>query len=333
MKRSLLLPALLLFGLFQGCKTDDAFDGPSLNDLYGKFSVVQGLTASRYDIDFSTGQSTIFNASFSKNVAWTLQIKGLSSGAVKEITGFSNLLDASNAEWNGTTTQLPLFRIEDCAVQLTFENEVDTLRDTVHVIGTRVNEGFLLSDFEDGANSGWVTFAQSGANMSFGVQASDSAAQGNKYYNMAGVVDWDWLLGYLYLPASAYGASTFPLSSNPDEVYFNTMMYKQENLSNGILLFQFTEDDNGDGTYTSANEDMYSVQVTLTQNGWSQLSVKYSDLATLVNGSPATPAGNGVHEPNKVTQVNVLFLKNPTSGFCHTRLDYMLFTQGGPLVP
>lgn len=333
MKYSLLFSAIISLVVFSGCKTDDEFDGPSLNDLYGKFSIVEPLSASVYDVDFGTGQTTFFQASFSKNIAWKLNITGLESGAKKEITGFSNVLDATNATWNGTITKLPLFRIEDCAVELTFDTETDTLRDTLHVASARINEGFLLSDFEDGVNPGWQSFAQSGASMSFAVQTSDSAAQGAKYFDMGGVVDWDWLLGYLYLPASAYGATTYPLSANPDEVFFNSMIYKSESLSNGILLFQFTEDDNGDGTFTSANEDMYSIQVTLSENGWSQLSVKYSDLATLVNGSPATPAGNGVHEPNKLSQVNVLFLKNPSSGYAHTRLDYLIFTQGAPLVP
>jgi hypothetical protein len=333
MKNNSLFSAFLALVLFMGCKSDDAFDGPSLNDLYGQFSIVEPLTTSNDDVDFSSGQTTFFRATFSKNIAWTLHITGLSSGAMKEITGFSNILDATNSTWNGTTTRLPLFRIEDCAVELTFENEADTLRDTLHIAGTRINEGFLLSDFENGVNSGWSSFAQTGANMSFGVLSSDSAAQGNNFFDMAGVVDWDWLLGYLYLPATAYGSATFPLSSNPDEVFFNTLIYKPENLNNGLLLFQFTEDDNLDGVFTSASEDMYSIQVSPTEAGWSQLSVNYSDLVTLINGSPAAPAGNGIHEPHKLTQVNILFLKNPTSGFAHARLDYMIFTQGAPLIP
>jgi hypothetical protein len=53
----------------------------------------------------------------------------------------------------------------------------------------------------------------------------------------------------------------------------------------------------------------------------------------LVNGQPAAPNGNGVREPNKLTQVNILFLANPASGYANARLDYMIFTEGEALQP
>jgi hypothetical protein len=61
--------------------------------------------------------------------------------------------------------------------------------------------------------------------------------------------------------------------------------------------------------------------------------VKYSELQSLVNGQPAAPNGNGVREPNKLTQVNILFLANPASGYANARLDYMIFTEGEALQP
>ncbi len=319
--------------IFSGCKTEEEFDGPSLNDLYGSFSVVQGLNISDRNVDFATGETTYFTAQFSKNIDWTLRIKGLSSGAVKEIAGFSNLLDVGNATWNGTITSLPMFRVEDCAVELFFLNEADTLRDTLHVESMRINDGLLLSDFENGLNPGWNTFAQSGANMTFSIQSADIAAQGSKYFDIGGTVNWDWLIGYLYMPASAYGSPTFNLSSNGQNEYFNVMLYKPTELNNGIMLFQFREDDNGDGAYSSSTEDMFSIEIPLNQNGWNQYTVRYSDLATLINGAPAAAIGNGVHEPHKLFQVATLFLANPASGYAHAYIDYMIFTHNGPLVP
>lgn len=330
--RHLILGLLGVLAL-AGCETDETFDGPSLNDLYGAFNVVSPLQLSADTVNFSTGQSLTFSAQFSKNINWKLEIKGLESGAVKEITGFSNLLNSTNALWNGTTTHLPFFKVEDCAIQLSFEAESDTLRDTVFVSGNRVYEGLLLGDFEGTANPGWTSFVQSGANMSFGVLSDSLAAQGNGYFEIGGTVNWDYLIAYLYMPATAYGASTFNLSSNPDQVYFNTMLYKPTNLNNGIMLFQFPEDDNGDGVFTAASEDMYAVEVQMNQNNWTQLSVKYADLQSLVNGQPANPNGNGIREPHKLTQVNILFLANPASGYAKARLDYMIFTEGAPLQP
>jgi len=320
--------------LITACKTEDDFDGPSLNDLYGSFAVVQGLDASTEEVDFSTGETVFFTAQFSKNVNWTLHIKGLESGAVKEITGFSNLLQSDNSLWNGTTSVLPFFKAETCAVSLYVESESDTLRDTVTVLGTRNYPGLLLSDFEGIVNPGWTSFVQSGANMSFGIKDDPAgAAQGNKYFEIAGTVNWDYLIAYLYMPATAYNTSTFSLSTNASDVFFNTMLFKPEELNNGIMLFQFPEDDNGDGVFNAANEDMYAVEIDMTDNGWKPFSIKYSDLQSLVNGQPANPSGNGIKEPHKLKQVNILFLANPSSGYAKARLDFMIFTEGAPLQP
>lgn len=328
-----LLSAFILLFAFGGCTTEQEFDGPSLNDLYGDFSILQPFSVAAEQVDFSSGASTHFTAAFSKNVEWKIRITGLQSGAEKEITGFSNLIDQSNSAWKGTITTLPLFKQEVCAVELTFTAEVDTLRDTLSILETRVNEGLLLSDFENGTNPDWTSFVQSGANMSFVVQSADSAAQGSHYFDIGGTVNWDWLIAYLYMPASAYGSPTFNLSSNASQVYFNAMLYKPRELSNGLFLFQFTEDDNEDGTFSAATEDMYSIEVPMTQNGWSQLSIRYSDLTALVNGQPAAPAGNGVLEPNKLFRVQILFLANPNSGYAHAFLDYLIFTEGAALEP
>lgn len=333
MKYAFYITLLAFSFLYSGCKTEPEFDGPSLNDLYGEFSILQPFSAQLEQVDFSNGQTEFFNATFSKNVDWTITIRGLQSGAVKEISGFSNQINAANSTWNGSITNLPMFKPEICAIELRFAAESDTLRDTISITGTKTNEGLLLSDFENGLNPDWITFAQSGANMTFQVQTADSAAQGQKYFDIGGIVNWDYLIGYLDAPASAYGSPTFSLSPNASEVYFNTMLYKPRELNNGIMLFQFREDDNGDGVFTPASEDMYAIEVPMNKNGWSLLSAKYSDLQSLINGQPSTPAGNGLREPNKLWKVSVLFLANPATGYAHAFLDYMIFTQGAALEP
>jgi hypothetical protein len=149
MKKSIYI---LLFAslVYTSCKVDDEFEGPSLIDLYGEFTLVNDLDITNRDVDFSTGETTTFTASFSKNVNWTLEVKGLQSGAIKRFEGFSNVIDASNATWTGTTTDLPMFRAEDCAVQLSIENVADTLHDTLTVVGSKVYQGFVAADFENG---------------------------------------------------------------------------------------------------------------------------------------------------------------------------------------
>ena len=332
MKKTILF-VLLSSLLYTSCKVDEEFEGPSLVDLYGDFSIIDSLDITNPNVNFSTGESTAFTATFSKNVNWKLEVTGLQSGAVKRFEGFSNSLTAANATWNGTTTDLPMFRAEPCSVKLIIESAGVTLLKTLTVAGSKVYSGFVVADFENGWNSGWNKYVQSGANMNFALNDDGSAAQGDLCYQMAGEVSWDWLIGLVNMPGSAYGSTYYPLTSNPSNLYFNTMLYKPTVIDNGVVLFQIKEDDNQDGMYSVGTEDMYSIQVSLSDTAWSKISQRYDNIPTLVNGAPSGAIGNGLHEPNKVIEVSILFLANPTSGFSNTLLDYMIFTEGSALEP
>ncbi len=324
----------MIFFLFSCHKKDSKIDGPSLEDLNGAFYVVSPLTPSLDSVDFSLGQTVYFEASFSKTSEWNLKINGLVSGAEKIISGTSSQLNISSTLWGGETTNLPIFKNENCKVELTISGEDDTLVAFVKVIQPKTNDGFLIADFENGFNNGWTSFIQSGANMDFQVQTDASAPQGNKFYNMAGTVNWDWLIGLVNFKSTAYsGAPAFPLSANPNNVYFNVMIYGEEGTTNSIVLFQFEEDENNNGVFSSASEDMYAKEIKVDWVGWKLISVKYSDLVNLVNGVPATPNGNGVHDSDKIKTINMLHLANPNSGYAKSKLDYIIFTENSPLIP
>jgi hypothetical protein len=150
---------------------------------------------------------------------------------------------------------------------------------------------------------------------------------------MAGTVDWDWLIGLINFKATAYGAKTFPLSSNPTNLFFNVLVWGEPSLINSLVLFQFQEDENGDGNFSANSEDMYSHQISINWVGWKLISIRYSDLVAMVNGAPAAASGNDVFEPNKLMQINMLHLANPKSGYAKSKLDYIIFTQNNPLQP
>ena len=333
MKRMLMLltAALGLAGL--SCERSTDPEGPSLNDLYGEFSVLQQFDVSTQNVDFSNNGSMYFEALFSKRVDWKVTITGQNSGAVKEITGSSFVVDESNSTWTGGVTQLPMVKVEPCEVVLSVENEgfADTLY--INVRGLKSNEGFVVADFETGLNPGWNIFAQTGADMSFNIVQSDSAGEGTHYYDMGGEVSWDYLIGLIDFPASAYGETHFPLDGNPANVYFNVFLNVPEGITNEIVLFQFREDENGDGQYQGATEDMWSLELRGLDPGWQLVSLRYDGLVALVNGQPAPPAGNGIHEPDKLIQLSLLFLADPATGYSQTLLDYIIFTEKNPLRP
>ncbi|MFT4752768.1 MAG: hypothetical protein ACI9GM_001027 [Salibacteraceae bacterium] len=316
------------------CERDTDNLGPNLSDIYGDFQVFGDFESNTKNVDFSIGESVGFTARFNKTVDWEVRIVGQKSGATKILTGKSKTLDEINANWDGSTTTLPMFKNESCNAYLALVEEGynDTILGIV-VDSTRFNEGFVVADFESGVNPGWEVFKQSGGDMSFSIVQNDSAAEKSNYYDLGGEVNFDYLIGYIYFPASAYGLPAFPLSPVPSNVYFNVMLGKSEVINNEIILFQFLEDENGDGVFQPGSEDMYSIELKSINADWETISVKYSDLVALVNGAPAAPNGNGIHEPDKLMQVNTLFLADPASGYSQTFMDYIIFTENEALQP
>jgi hypothetical protein len=326
---------ILFIALFMSlaCERKDVIEGPSLDELYGDFKVLEEFSATNQQVDFSIGETVVFMARFSKTVDWEIHIVGETSKAEKIITGKSKLIDDLNGLWNGSTTYLPMFKTENCIAILTIPNELytDTLGVLINEI--KLNDGFLVSDFENGVNPGWDIFKQSGADMSFFIVESDSSAQEYHYYDMGGAVAWDYLIGYIDMPASAYQEPTYPLSNNPAEVYFNVLLNKPPAINNEIVLIQFWEDDNSNGEYDPNDEDMYSEELKDLEDGWQTISIRYDELVTLVNGAPSTPAGNGIHEPHKLLNIRILFLADPATGYSQTLMDYIIFTEGQALEP
>lgn len=327
----------LSLGLVFGCTRNSDTLGPNLSDIYGDFAVITPLAASTQTVDFSNNEQISFSAEFSKTVDWEIHIVGQSSGAEKVITGKSRIIDNTLATWNGTTSELPMFKDEICAAYVVAvavdSTYTGNLSAPITVAGTRAVSGFVVADFENGINPGWTVFKQSGANMSFNIVNDPKSAQGGNYYDMGGEVGWDYLIGLIDFPATAYGDTTFPLSQNPNNVYFNVFLNKPAAISNEIVLIRFFEDDNMDGVFTEATEDMYALELQGLETGWQQISIRYADLVSLVNGQPANPNGNGVREPHKLRQVSVLFLADPATGYSQTLMDYLIFTENGPLEP
>jgi hypothetical protein len=335
MKKINFILAILLLVSFSSCrKNTKTFEGPSIDDIFSSFKLLENFKANRDSVNFSTGQNVVFTAQFNKVVEWTITITGATSKSVKTIIGTSKTIDASNGSWNGSTTKFPVFALENCKVELSIKDEPTTYLLSEKIIGIKKNLGFVVADFETGLLTGWTKFAQSGANMDFQVKTDSLAPEGKKYLNMAGTVDWDYLIGLIDFPASAYGtAKVFPLNSNPDAVYFNTMVYGVPNSNPSIVLFQFREDENANGVFDGNSEDQYDYELKVDWAGWKLVSVKYSALTSLVNGQPATPKGNGLRNPDKLGKISMLHLANPSDGFASSKLDNIILTENAPLQP
>lgn len=327
-KLSIFIITLSIFTL--GCKRDNkSYEGPSLDDINGTFSMITPFASSVNSADFSKGETVVFTAGFSKLCDWTITVYGKTSGAKKIITGKSKLV---SAPWDGSTTYFPMFSKENCTVVLKIQNVSDSFVLNVTSTGVRIPTATIVADFESGLNPKWTSFIQSGANMDFKVKSDAFKVQGNNYLNMAGTVNWDWLIGLIDYPASALGSTTYNLSSNPSNVYFNCLIYGNATVANqSRVLFQFKEDDNANGKFDASADDEFDKEIIIDWTGWKLVSFKYSDLVHLVNGNPAANSGNNRQNSNNIVLISMLHLANPSQGAAATKIDFLSFTEGKPL--
>jgi hypothetical protein len=335
MNKSIILFFALCIASLGACrKNSKTFNGPSIVDIYSTFKVLAPFKADKDSVNFSLPDQVVFTAQFSKIVDWTITIKGSKTASVKKFEGSGKTINASNATWNGSASSFPIFGKEDCVATLKIKDVADSFVVNIKILAPKKLEGFMIADFENGLLPAWTKFIQTGANMDFQVKADSLAPQGSKYLNMAGTVNWDWLIGLVDFPATAYGtAKTFALNTNPDAVYFNCLVYGTLAANPSIVLFQFKEDENANGVIDANTEDQYDYEVRVDWVGWKLVSIKYSDVPSLVNGAPATPKGNGQHNADKIGKISMLHLANPANGFASSKLDLVAFTENGPIQP
>lgn len=315
---------------FAGCQHQtDPFDGPSLIDRFGPFELVDSLQASQPSVDFSTGETVFFTASFSKRISWVLRITGKESGSVKLIEGFENELNAENASWNGTTSQLPLFRAEDCVVELIIPEEDSlTFSTEVNVSGGRVYEGSLITDFEEELGSRlFVGNFEFELEPPFGIRSDIPAGQGDRFYFFEGTDDVvpNFFTGLIRIFPEA-GQSYFDLPTTvPENAYFNFFLYG-EMTPHTIAVIQLFTDSNGNGTFDDGSDKSFQLEgdFPIDFNGWRQISYTLEDL------------GMTQAEASELVGVQVLLISNMNSQPNPPQpvrygIDYLTFTAGQPL--
>jgi hypothetical protein len=335
---------LLLTPFFFISCEKEKIEGPDLHDLYSELTILESLNIVGDSADFSNNQTMYFTASFSKQIDWTIKIKGLNSSAVKIISGKSQTINQANSTWNGSSTQLPFFIAEDCDLELTLKwNTIDsgnpniimhndTIYNQVNVQSAKIytNEStVLISDFEGGFNPNFTGFFQSGCTKSL---VTNGAGEGNKYLAQYGICDWDWLIGYVdYF--SDYWYDQEDLINDPSKLYFNIMINGSSTISdvsdlpNSLFKLEFYEDENGDDYHDASSEDRYDYEFDVNWTGWRMISICYNDLIP-----PSSNAGDGVKEPSKIINVRTLLLANPESGFAKADVDFLIWSFNAPIL-
>ena len=340
---------ILFLGLvcFLHSCTKKEFEGPSIDILYSDFEVIEPLKIINKNPSFSSNEQVSFHCEFNKPVQWKIAIMGLSTSANRQITGFSNLIDSNIIVWKGGPSQVPFFSEEVCAIELTFENETDTLRDTINIVSAKTYEnGVWFEDFEDGLPvNGLVYYNTDGGGMTFSV-ANDDALLGNSYFKMGGRVNWDWPLGNLDLPLNITN-----VGQASDDLYINIgILSDLQDLHTGqfinILISEETDipfndnlDNNASDLFESTME-VYKIKVPVDWNGWKLKSFRYSDFEPV---SPNNPDINFNMNPNDIRAIRIACQACPSSSgnpICpenfgkdvRTDIDHIIFTTNSSLL-
>ena len=327
--------------------TKNEYEGPSIEILYGDFEVIEPLKLTNKSPSFSSNEQVGFHCEFNKPVEWKIAIQGLSTNASREITGFSSLIDSSMIIWKGGPSQVPFFSEEACAIELTFENEIDTIKDTITIISAKTYEnGVWLEDFEDGLpNDGLVYYNTDGGGMTFSV-ANDDALLGSSYFKMGGRVNWDWPLGNLDLPVNIINTN-----QSSDNLYINIgILSDLEDLHTGqfinILISEETEIPFNDNLENNASDlfestmEVYKIKVPVDWNGWKMISFRYSDF------EPVSPNNQDINfnmNPSDIRAIRISCQACPSSAgnpICpenfgkdvRTDIDHIIFTENYSLL-
>ncbi len=309
---------------------------------------VQGdsIGSSGEQVDFSV-EKLNFEATFSHEVSWYLEIKGISSGATKNFEGIDNNLSDLNTEWDGGTDNVRFFTTELCVATLTFWGSEIVITDTIQIIGLKQyhNQTFdgvsytVITDF-DGAGVSLSGSADAlDENTSFMNYGTDYV-QGTNSYFMSGTDasnnGWIGGAGTPQLKEIALFNLT-PTFTDPKQVYINLYIYGtgQSNTTLQIKVHEVDDQTNFDNitsySYNQADNDTWINNIQVNWTGWKLVSVRYSDFITNWDSGPN---GNKTREPHKLSGLNLSLLSLPQSGSnAELIIDFVTITEGGRFIP
>ncbi len=339
---------IFLFSVFliNSCTKKD-FEGPSIENIYGEFEIIESFKILNKNPNFSINEKVSFHCEFNKPIEWKISIKGLNSSATKEIIGFSNIIDSNVIFWDGGPSQLPFFLEEICLVDLTFSNEIDSIRDTLNInVKPTFENGIWLENFEDGIpENSIVYYNNDGGGMTFSI-SDDNPLLGQNYFKMGGRVNWDWPLGNIDIPMNLNDVSL-----GSEELFINIgILSDLQDLHTGqfinILISEETITPFNDNIENNASDifestmEVYKMKIPVDWDGWQLKSFRYSDFEPI---NPNDQDINYQMNPSDIRAIRIACQACPSSSgnaICpenfgkdvRTDIDHIIFTSNTALL-
>jgi hypothetical protein len=323
------IPFLLLAVLlFTGCKRTDGvqeYVGPKDTTTPTNFSVEGDSIRPRYSLVNFAVQKEFFIARFSHAVSWKLEIRGKNSGAVRLLSGVSQNLDSSNTAFDGKADSLAFFLpTENCTARLTVAGWTKEYTCEFVINQMPSFDAVLIDDFESPNDStGFCVLYKDPTDSLVMFKESESILffEGRRAMKMDGydVNDNYWLST---LSTKNVNLKSILAGKEASSVYLN-MFAKGETDGHTALEIQMFEDEDSDGLYSSASDELWTAKTALTGD-WKQVSLHFDDF------TKSGTSGNSTLEPEKLLRIAFVLVVYPQGGYSSAYVDYANFTFGQP---
>ncbi len=360
MKRYILNSTVIALVFLLSCAKTEKIS-PDLSEVNGPVEFEEAFTVSTLNPNFANNEKVYFYAKFKTDAHWVLTVKGANSNSLKQFEGTGRFISPSNVMWDGTTDSLPSFRAETAVATLSFPDASSvpaiTLSYNIVIAGTKnLNYGHVLvTDFNETPTkirniydgnfsvvlpSEWASnYPQTDVHNDIPLKNPD----GNKYCTMGNENAWQDNLDFpghtspyvdhMIITATSVGYPTyFPLIGNPEQIYFNIMIYNNPDLA----PYKYT------WLQVSLVEDHPTLAETFVAKsynfypkwkGWKLVSIPYREFKI----------GNGtlvLNNPQKIRGMQLTLLSNAPQDILDARtedvvisFDHILFSHYKPYQP
>ena len=375
--KPLLLLVVLVITLVSCKRTskDESFLGPRVMVAPEDFSI-QGdtlgfkFTNTGTKVNFLTGTS-YFEAKFSSEVSWKVEIKSRANGAKKSLYGTSDALNMVSCPWNGESDSLMFSNGDTCDAKLSITGFLDSLNSpkliskTFVITKSRFYEKVIngisnhtIVDFEVSPGLPGLTepyFDKEdelrGAIFSSKNEYSERAHGKFSLYCSGNDINNNGYIGGFDLP-SLIGLLGVVKETKPEDVYLNVFVKGFPNkINTGLTLILYELDSlnvSSPAAITAAkgidvslmkklsySTDKWIKQVNVDWVGWRLVSVKYSEFKKPnTNEGVYGCSGNCILEPHKIRGMAVGLDSYPNTGYqAEMAVDNFVITEGGPFKP
>lgn len=333
-KLYILFVSCIIAGIFS-CNKTDISKGPDLVIGNENISLTEEFSLEDTLIDFVTNTAVIFSAELSEEVDYRIEIEGRSSGATYTLRGTGKSV---RKEWFGQA-QSVFFKTEVCTATLyTLGKSSAISAITFEIVTLPIPSEQIIADMEPLGRNLLEGFWEGPVNGNPTKLACERinlrAIQGDFAYKLEGINYGNNANRFLGLAFSKpingvnginnNGIKYRLPTDNAEELWFSVWIYGNGK-DDSFLAVKFLQDDNLSGDHDGASDNGFEYFIRdVSHFGWKEFTVRYDQLVTSGNVEFGG-AGDGVHRPETITQIEFALWAKTTNKPVKIIMDYPVF--------